>query len=341
MNYGLMKRDPFLRRTFGDSLAVLSAIFNRLEVIDPMDPPGTMFDLAGCPPDDDMVRKALDCERALQDVFDLPLWRTGPKAMRARDRGRFKLSRAMAAFAAGGNVLRPGPLPASRRSGLTFVPGLGKEINAIVDAARRGETRHFLFRVADGEREFGRVWSDIFGLAEEISRRTDPASVHCMRMMIADDDYDERPGFVALASAMICDPHAIRVMPGVDLLLGGTRDLSGWKSEGSHKLPPTEAGLDTVEAIVRSDRLLRQLTGVHVWCCPASTKAEDAPWVLATGRAVLPGFERIAGRRAVYDRVYMPQSSLYEEHQRWTNDQHDEYWRDLKRLSDVVFDGQN
>ena len=300
-----MVSDPSLKRIFGDTLPFLVAVLVRLEGGDSEHPPARTFDLTGSRGEQDWLRLALDCERALLDTFDLPLWRTDPEAMRERERGQFMPSPAMQAFAACGGAFSPGPLPASHGHGLPHVDHLAEEIDTMVDAARRGETRHFLFRVADGERGSGQVWPDVYGLAEEIGRRTDPTHVHCMRVK-PDGGFGERPGFSAFASALICDPTAIRVMPGIDPILGGAPDLTGWAADGSYKLPRTAAGLDTVEAIERGDRMIRQLTGVHVWCCPASTKAEDAVWVPHTGRAVLPPLEKNDGRRAVYDPVFMP-----------------------------------
>ncbi len=54
------------------------------------------------------------------------------------------------------------------------------------------------------------------------------------------------------------------------------------------------------------------------------------------GRAVLPGLDKIEGRRAVYDPVYAPQLSLVSKDQQWTEQQNSEYFNDAERLSRVV-----
>ena len=350
MNTAAMRSDPLLVRTFGGDLPLLIEAFRECEAchLDHDDDEDGSYDgivdldvdilarILGCTRDD-AWRRASDCDRALRDAFGLKLWRGGGKASAARLRGRLRVSRTIERMSRWG-----GPLQRSYWHGDTAglptgcVHELAGHLDEIADAARRGETRHFLFRVTDrGTRHD--EWIDYLALDAELRHRHPQLDVRSAPADSSGDRLMRRPGNAALASIMVGEAQAVRMLPSVAPLLGGDHALATWTGDGrSHRLPPTADDADRLGAIKRFQRTFDALRGVHVWCCPASTRP-PIPLREETGPAFLPELGTFNGLYAVFEPTYAAQAALQAHEDGWDEDRRREWARDFRELTELVY----
>ena len=290
----------------------------------------------------DALDRAQACHVALLAAFDMPLWREEKGAPSPVQSGELHVSHELGYFAgpransvSGGTCMRQ---HISREGNcLRQVSArLNERLETIVESARRGETRHFFYRLPCPTDSLA-AWKDIEDLCGSICKlQRTGESVWRMPERLSMDRPFRNPGFQALASGLLRDPHAVRVMPDLNLFQGGGPEIAMWINDGkAHRLPRTAWERERVDAMLHYRGLIRKFQGVHVWCCPAATKVDwyDVP---ESGISFLPGLETSEGRLAVYNPIFQAQQHLLANSSCWTEGQKDENAGDLERMCGLV-----